>query len=123
MAPALSRVCAFSIAGGCAGILVAGLGYALINGSWYPNASELLDNPWGVATLVEVYIGFVFVGAWIVCRERHFGRASLWVALLFLLGNLVAALYILLALHRCGGDMTRFWLGFSLKTLDSPLRK
>ena len=108
-----SQVYALSLATGCASILVMGLVHALVNGNWSVHASELLENPWGVATLIEAYIGFVFVAVWIACRERRAWMSVVWILMLFTIGNLVAALYVTLELWRCRGDTRRFWLGSS----------
>ena len=59
-----------------------------------------VDTLWGVTTLVDLYVGLVLAGAWIVWRERGRPAAWAWVAALALLGNLGLAVYVLIAALR-----------------------
>ncbi len=65
--------------------------------------------------MVDVYVGFTFLSAWIVYREKSLARAFPWMAAVLTLGNVVAALYAFLAAVGSGGDWQRFWLGARAK--------
>jgi hypothetical protein len=85
--------------------------YAFIKGDFSGEGAKLLEMPWGIVSLVDVYVGFTFFAGWIVYREKSLARAIAWVVLVMVLGNFVASIYALLALWRCQGDWTRFWMG------------
>jgi hypothetical protein len=72
---------------------------------------RLLSMPWGIVSLVDLYVGFVLFSGWIVYRERSWVRSAVWVVLIMVLGFWAASLYTLLALQASGGDWQRFWLG------------
>jgi len=71
----------------------------------------LLSMPWGIVSLVDVYVGFTLFSGWVVFREPSRLRALLWVILVMVLGSFVAGLYAFLALQASTGDWRRFWLG------------
>ena len=74
----------------------------------------LLSMPWGIVSLVDVYVGFALFSCWIVYREKSLVRSVVWVALVIVLGNFTASLYTLIALYTSGGDWKRFWMGSRL---------
>lgn len=51
--------------------------------------------PWGKATLVDLYIGLLFVAVWIATVERSRAAAACWIAALLCLGNLVTLVYLI----------------------------
>jgi len=63
---------------------------------------RMAGDPWGWVTIVDVYLGFVVLGAFIVARERRLARALPWLAGLFVLGNVAGAAYLasILLRHR-----------------------
>jgi hypothetical protein len=61
---------------------------------------RLLADRWGVATLFDAYFGFLWFWLWIAYKEDSPGRSLLWLLLLFALGNLAMAAYVLLQLAR-----------------------
>jgi hypothetical protein len=85
--------------------------YALAAGQFYTDGSRLLENPWGFATVVDVYVGFALFSCWIAWRETHITRVFIWVALVMLGGNLVSALYVLIVLRSSRGSIAHFWHG------------
>lgn len=70
-------------------------------------------DPWGRATLVDLYAGFILFAAWIAHRERSALKAVLWLAGTCCLGNVVPCIYLLIAAKSAGGDGTVFWHGRS----------
>ncbi|MBN1668889.1 MAG: DUF1475 family protein [Anaerolineales bacterium] len=85
--------------------------YGFSAGSFAEDGGEILANPWGIVSLVDLYVGFSLFSAWIVFRERSLPVAILWVILMMVLGFFTGALYTLVALYQSGGDWERFFLG------------
>jgi hypothetical protein len=85
--------------------------YGFVAGDFAGEGGQLLSMPWGIVSLVDLYVGFVLFSGWIVYREKSAARSVVWVALMMVLGFWTACLYTLLALQASGGDWRRFWLG------------
>ena len=85
--------------------------YGFAVGDFGGEGSQLLSMPWGIVSLVDLYVGFVLFSGWIVYREKSAARSVVWVVLMMVLGFWTASLYTLLALQASGGDWRRFWLG------------
>ena len=85
--------------------------YAFAAGQFRVDGLKLLDNPWGLVTLVDVYVGFALFSCWIVWRETQAKKALMWIALIVVGGNLVSTLYVLIALHESKGNVELFWHG------------
>lgn len=89
------------------GVLV----YGFLAGDFAGEGRRLLSMPWGIVSLVDLYVGFFLFCGWIVYREGVTARSAVWVVLTLILGFWTASLYVLLALQASGGDWGRFWLG------------
>jgi hypothetical protein len=87
------------------------LAYAFVSGDLAREGRLLLSMPWGIVSLVDLYVGFILFSGWIVYRERSFVRSVIWVVLVMVLGFFTASLYTLIALRTSGGEWRRFWLG------------
>ena len=85
--------------------------YGFTAGDFQRDGAELLRNPWGVVSMVDLYTGFILFSAWIVFREDSLPRTILWVVLMMVLGFFTASLYTFLALSASGGDWQKFWMG------------
>ena len=85
--------------------------YGFTVGDFLSDGSELLQNPWGVVSMVDLYTGFALFSAWIIFREKSFVRSLIWVVLMMVLGFFTASLYVFLALNASGGDWKKFWMG------------
>jgi len=85
--------------------------YGFTVGDFAGEGSRLLSMPWGIVSLVDLYVGFTLFSAWIVFRERSLGRSLVWVVLMMVLGFFAASLYTFLALQSSGGDWHKFWFG------------
>ena len=95
-----------------AGALMAlALTWAAVTGDLRAEGGALLDMPWGVVTLVEVYVGLALFACWVFWREASGLRAGAWMIAAALAGNIVSCVYVLLALRAARGDARRFWLG------------
>jgi Protein of unknown function (DUF1475) len=85
--------------------------YAFTVGNFSEEGSKLLAMPWGIVSMVDLYVGFTLFSGWIIYREKSLVRSIIWVFLMMVLGNFTASLYALIALLTSGGDWKRFWLG------------
>lgn len=91
------------------------MGAVLIYGFTYGNFAEdgaqLLSNPWGIISIVDLYVGFILFSMWIIYREKSMPLAMLWVVLMMVLGFLTGALYTFIALQKSDGNWERFFMG------------
>ena len=85
--------------------------YGFTVGDFSGEGSELLAMPWGIVSMVDLYVGFILFSGWIVYRERSPIRSLVWVVLMMVLGFWAGSLYALVALLQSEGDWKRFWLG------------
>ena len=93
------------------------LAYGFTVGNFVDDGRAILANPWGIVSLVDLYVGFILFSIWIVYREKSLARSVVWVILVMVLGFFTGALYTLIALYTCENDWRRFWLG---KRAESP---
>jgi hypothetical protein len=95
------------------GILAMGtaLIYGFTVGDFFGEGGQLLDMPWGIVSLVDVYTGFILFSMWIIFREQSLGVAILWTVAMMVLGFFTGSLYVFLALQKSRGDWRQFWLG------------
>ncbi|HET6846792.1 MAG TPA: DUF1475 family protein [Anaerolineales bacterium] len=85
--------------------------YGFTVGDFNAEGSQLMGMPWGIVSLVDLYVGFALFSCWIVFRERAWLPSIIWVVLMMVLGFWAGALYTLIAARSSGGDWTRFWMG------------
>lgn len=89
------------------GILI----YGFTVGNFSDEGARLMAMPWGIVSLVDLYVGFALFSCWIVFREQAWLPSVVWVLLMMVLGFWTGALYTLIALQTSGGDWQRFWYG------------
>lgn len=102
---------AMVVAGLGAAAMAAVLTYGFTVGNFAGEGSRLLSMPWGIVSLVDLYVGFILFSGWIVYREASLARIVVWVIAMMVLGFFTASVYAFLALRASGGDWRRFWLG------------
>ena len=91
--------------------MTAVLVYGFTVGNFSAEGAKLLAMPWGIVSLVDLYVGFALFSGWIVFREKAWVPSILWVILMMVLGFWAGALYTFIALQTSGGDWKRFWYG------------
>jgi hypothetical protein len=89
------------------GILI----YGFTVGNFSSEGAKLVAMPWGIVSLVDLYVGFALFSCWIVFREKAVIPSIIWVILMMVLGFWAGALYTFIALQTSGGDWKRFWYG------------
>lgn len=92
--------------------MTAGLLNGFINGNFSKDGAALLANPWGVMSMIDLYVGFILFSMWIVFREKNIFYIIVLVAMMMVFGFLTATLYIALNLHLSKGDWLRFFFGY-----------
>ena len=85
--------------------------YAFTAGDFVTEGKQILSMPWGIVSLVDLYVGFTLFSCWIVFRERALLPSLIWVIAMMILGFWAGSLYTLIALQTSGGDWKRFWYG------------
>ncbi len=85
--------------------------YGFTVGDFAAEGARLLEMPWGIVSLVDLYVGFALFSCWIVFREKKLLPSIVWVTMMMVLGFWAGALYTFLALQSSGGDWHRFWYG------------
>ena len=93
------------------GIMAAALAYGFIVGDFWKDGGELMENPWGIVSLFDVYVGFLFFIGWIWYRECCLGAKFFWAVAILLGGNVVAGIYAIFVLFKSKGDAQVFFLG------------
>jgi len=88
-----------------------GLLNGFINGDFLNDGKELLANPWGVMSMIDLYVGFILFSMWIVYREKNWIKAIVWIVLMMVLGFFTGCLYVLIALYRSHGNWDFVWKG------------
>ncbi len=89
------------------GILI----YGFTQGDFDAAGQFFMNDPWGIVSLVDVYVGFVFFSVWVIYREKNLIAALAWVVAIMILGNFPAGVYAFLALQNSGNDWKQFWMG------------
>ncbi len=88
-----------------------------INGSFFDDGSEIVNNPWGIVSLVDLYVGFILFAIWIAFREKTVLLSVIWITSLMILGFFIGSLYVLVTLYKSKDDWLLFFLGSKKETL------
>ncbi|MGI9334298.1 MAG: DUF1475 family protein [Gammaproteobacteria bacterium] len=91
--------------------MAAALAWGAVAGDLMAEGRALLRMPWGLVSLVEIYVGVALFGCWVYWREASAVRAGAWMVAVILAGNIVSCVYVVLALRTARGEAIRFWLG------------
>lgn len=94
-----------------------------MNGSFFDDGSILLNNPWGIVSMVDLYVGFILFSMWMYFREAKPVVAVIWIVLIMVLGFFVGALYVLIALMNANDDWLIFFFGKQRAESMSPNAK
>ncbi|MEP0521514.1 MAG: DUF1475 family protein [Hyphomicrobiales bacterium] len=70
--------------------------WAIAVGDFGAAGDFLLQKPWGVVTLTDLYIGFILSAAVIYIVETNKITAVIWLLPIFVLGNVVTAAWLAL---------------------------
>jgi hypothetical protein len=95
----------------CLLAMTAALIYGFFLGEFAVDGAQLLSNPWGIVSIVDLYVGFILFSGWIIYREKSALRSIVWVFFMMTLGFFTGALYTFIALQTSDGSWQRFWMG------------
>jgi len=102
--------------------MMAVLFFGFTQGDFGKDGGELLRNPWGIVSLVDLYVGFILFSLWIYYRERYLVSKVVWIVAMMVFGFLTASVYVLWALLRNSGDVLGFFLGAQKDAVLTNLR-
>lgn len=84
--------------------MLIGLTNGFINGDFFVDGAQLFENPWGVMSLIDIYVGVLLFSLWIIYRESSKLIISLWIIAMIIFGFLAACIYLLIALYQSNDD-------------------
>jgi len=94
-----------------------------INGSFFDDGSIIVNNPWGIVSLVDLYVGFIIFSMWIYFREEKKVYGILWIISVMLLGFFSVSIYVLIALFRSHNNWLDFFLGYQKDMLVKKINQ
>jgi len=100
----------------CILAMSAALVFGFTVGDFAADGAKILSNPWGIVSIVDLYVGFILFSGWIIYREESKLKAFIWVVFMMVLGFFTGAVYTYLALNQSGGEWRKFWLGVHAQT-------
>jgi len=74
--------------------------YAAANADFWTSVTAIPRNPWGLVTLVDLYLGFALFAVVIAGFDGRSLATYAWIAGLVILGNGVAAVWLALRAPR-----------------------
>lgn len=94
-----------------------------INGSFFDDGSIILNNPWGIVSLVDLYVGFIIFSMWIYFREEKKIYSILWIISVMILGFFSVSVYVLIVLIKSHDNWLEFFLGYQKDKIVQNLVK
>lgn len=88
-------------------IIWAALAMTDLHGSFLDQFAVITTLPWGVASLADLYIGFVFFAVIVFLTERTWLVAALWAAPIFVLGNVWSAVWLIIRLPHLAKQLSK----------------
>lgn len=85
--------------------------YGFTAGDFFEDGSLIMNNPWGIVSLVDLYVGFILFSLWIIYRETNIYRTIAWVILMMVFGWFIGAIYVYYAAHTSNDDKDLFFHG------------
>lgn len=92
-------------------VMVGGLINVLLNGDLAVDGPKIISNPWGLISLIDLYLGLILFSIWMIYREKNIIVIIILLALLMIFGFLAASIYVLVNLKTSKGDWGKFFLG------------
>jgi len=88
-----------------------GLLNGFINGNFFKDGALLLQNPWGIMSMIDLYVGFILFSMWIYYRENNLLTSVVWIILMMVLGFFTACIYVLFAIYTSNENWDKFFKG------------
>ncbi len=93
-------------------VMISALAFGFSNGNFFTEGNHLMTMPWGIVTIVDIYVGLLFFSAWVWYREKSTTVKVFWTLLFIGLGNLATAVYLIKALTEARGNMNILSSGY-----------
>ncbi|HET8881491.1 MAG TPA: DUF1475 family protein [Solimonas sp.] len=84
--------------------ILSATGWASLQLPMWDTPRAVATHPWFIATLVDTYLAFFTFWLWVAYKERSNLARGLWLLLIFALGNIAIAAYMLIRLWRLPRD-------------------
>ena len=94
-----------SIIAGAAAIFVVVFAWAAITADSF-SLSVFFSDPWVAVATTDLFLGFVLMAIVIGTVEGSFARAAPWIVAMFIVGNLIPAIYLILHFARLHAPFT-----------------
>jgi len=78
-----------------------------LHGTFFDQLAVLTTLPWGIATLADLYVGFVLFASLVFLTERSWLVAALWAAPVFVLGNIWSAIWFVIRLPHLARQLSK----------------
>jgi hypothetical protein len=78
-----------------------------LHGTFFDQLAVVTTLPWGIAMLADLYVGFVLFASIVFLTERSWLVAALWAAPVFILGNIWAALWLVIRLPHLAKQLSK----------------
>lgn len=78
--------------------------WASLQMPFWKTPQAVVEHPWFIATLVDTYLAFFTFWLWVAYKESSNLARAVWLLLIFGLGNIAIAGYVLLQLYRTPPD-------------------
>jgi hypothetical protein len=78
-----------------------------LHGPFLDQVAVIATLPWGIATLADLYVGFLLIATLVFLTERSWLVAALWAAPVFVLGNIWAALWFVVRLPHLAKQLSK----------------
>lgn len=85
--------------------------YGFIGGDFFEDGSKILSNPWGIVSMVDLYVGFTIFSIWIYVREKNNFIKLLWIMAMMIFGFFTASIYLLKVAYQSKGNAKIFVFG------------
>jgi hypothetical protein len=78
-----------------------------LHGNFWEQGGAILAMPWGQVAMADLYVGFVLFAIIIGFTERSWVSAAFWIVPLFPLGNVWAAVWLVVRLPALASQLSR----------------
>ncbi len=92
-------------------IMAISITLSFVYGDFLAEGKELINMPWGIMSLIDIYISFLVIIIWVIYREKNIFKIVFISIGIIVLGSFTIAAYILLLLIQHKGINKEFFMG------------
>ena len=78
-----------------------------LHGSFLDQFSVVTTLPWGIVSVADLYVGFVFFSVIVFLTERSWMVAALWAVPIFVLGHVWSAVWLVIRLPHLAKQLSK----------------